>query len=71
MMREANQRVAHGSATQAARAIMQLINSRPQSPRHEEIVAIIERLVTRPLLVRQAAPTGLDEYGPDLTTLSS
>jgi hypothetical protein len=71
MMREANQRVAHGSATQAAHAIMRLINSRPQSPRHEEIEAIIERLVTRPLLVRQAAPTGLDEYGPDLTTLSS
>jgi hypothetical protein len=45
--------------------------ARPQSPRHEETVAIIERLVTQPLLVRQAAPTGLDEYGPDLTTLSS
>jgi len=69
MMREANQRVAHSAAVQAAHAIMKLINSRPQSPRHEEIVAIIETLVTGPLQARQAMPDGLDEYGPDLTKL--
>ena len=46
MMQETNQRTAQGNATQAAHAIIQLINSRPQSPRQEEIVAIIERLVT-------------------------
>ena len=67
---DVNQSRQHNSAEQAAHAIMQLINSRPQSPSHEEILAIIERLVTRPLQVRQA-PSGLDEYGPDLTKLSS
>jgi hypothetical protein len=71
MLREANRSVPNDSAAQAAHAIMRLINSRPQSPRHEEIVAIIERLVMGPLLARQATPTGLDEYGPDLTTRSS
>jgi hypothetical protein len=70
MIREAKQSVSRDSVGQAARAIMQLINSRPHSPRHEEIVAIIERLVTGPLQVRQAMPVGLDEYGPDLTKLS-
>lgn len=70
MMQETNQRTAQGNATQAAHAIIQLINSRPQSPRQEEIVAIIERLVTRSLLAQQAVPSGLDEYGPDLTTRS-
>ena len=70
MKREVKQSRPHDSAEQAAHAIMQLINSRPQSPHHQEIVAIIERLVTGPLQVRQA-PSGLDEYGPDLTKLSS
>ena len=51
----------------AARAIVALINSRPYSPRQEEIAAIIEKLAierTPP----PPAPSGLDEYGPDLTT---
>jgi hypothetical protein len=54
---------------QAAQAIVKLINSRPSSPRHDEIAAIIRRLV-----VTASAPAGrsnrdaLDrEYGPDLT----
>jgi hypothetical protein len=71
MIREANQSVPHDTVAQAAHAIMRLINSRPHSPHHEEIVEIIERFVTRPLQVRgQAMPAGLDEYGPDLTKLS-
>ncbi len=67
MIREANHSVLRNSAEQAARAIMQLINSRPYSPRHEEIVAIIESFVTSRLQARQAIPMDLDEYGPDLT----
>jgi hypothetical protein len=70
MKREVNQSRPYDSAEKAAHAIMKLINSRPRSPSHDEIVAIIERLVTGPLQVRPA-PSGLDEYGPDLTKLSS
>jgi hypothetical protein len=55
----------HRGAELAARAIMELINSRPISPRQDEIVAIIKRLA-----VAETAPAhapdcdGLDEYGP-------
>jgi hypothetical protein len=71
MIREAESSVPLDSVGQAAHAIMQLINSRPHSPRHEEIVAIIERFVAGPLQIRrQAVPASLDEYGPDLTKLS-
>jgi hypothetical protein len=56
------------SAELAAEAIVELINSRPRSPRPEEIVAIINALVGPPV---SAAPcphcADLDrEYGPIL-----
>ena len=54
-------------AGQAAHTIVQLINSRPQSPRYEEIVAIIERHVVHPMRRQNVDACGLDEYGPDLT----
>ena len=61
-----------GAATErgsdrAARAIVALINSRPYSPRQDEIAAIIEKLA----IDRTPSPparSSLDEYGPDLTT---
>lgn len=65
------ERRAENGAGQAAQAIVQLINSRPQSPRYEEIVAIIERLAVGPMRQRDADALGLDEYGPDLTIASS
>ncbi len=71
MIRESNRSEARDGAKLAAHEIMRLINSRPHSPQHDEIVAIIERLVTRPLQTRHSVPSGLDEYGPDLTTFSS
>jgi len=55
-------------AERAARAIVALINSRPYSPRQDEIEQIIERHVAE---ARRPAPpklSSLDEYGPDLTT---
>ena len=61
-----NQHTDNGAGP-AAHAIVQLINSRPQSPRYEEIVAIIERLVVKPMRRPNADACGLDEYGPDLT----
>jgi hypothetical protein len=64
-------RRAENGAGQAAHAIVQLINSRPQSPRYEEIVAIIERLAVSPMRQRNADVLGLDEYGPDLTLIAS
>jgi hypothetical protein len=71
MIREAVSSVPRDSVGQAAHAIVQLINSRPHSPRHDEIVAIIEKFVTSRLQVRrQPMAAGLDEYGPDLTKLS-
>ncbi len=51
----------------AARAIIELINLRPTSPRQDEIVAIIRRLSVE---ATPAPPTrdGLDEYGPATTS---
>lgn len=60
-------RARESGARQAATAIVQLINSRPRSPRQEEIEAIIEELAVAPLTARPSHPLGLDEYGPDLT----
>jgi hypothetical protein len=59
---------AERGADRAARAIVALINSRPYSPRPDEIAAIIEKLATDPTPARPA-PSSLDEYGPDLTIL--
>lgn len=50
----------------AARAIVALINSRPYSPRQDEIAAIIDKLAIDRTLAPPAS--NLDEYGPDLTT---
>lgn len=56
------------ASDRAARAIVALINARPYSPRQDEIAAIIEQLaIERP--APPPTPSGLDEYGPDLTTL--
>jgi hypothetical protein len=55
------------NAEAAARAIIELINSRPTSPRQEEIVAIIRRLSAEATPVPPAARDGLDEYGPVTT----
>jgi hypothetical protein len=57
-------------AERAARAIVELINSRPFSPRQDEIVAIIKKLAVEATMPAPgAAPPrdGLDQYGPDLT----
>ena len=57
---------AHSAAEQAAKAIVELINARPRSPRPEEIAAIIEKLAM-PSPVKATCPhcDGLDgEYGP-------
>jgi len=56
-------------AERAARAIIELINSRPLSPRQDEIVAIIKKLAVQATMPAPgAAPPrdGLDQYGPDL-----
>ncbi|MFN3746210.1 MAG: hypothetical protein ACK4TL_16030 [Hyphomicrobiaceae bacterium] len=58
-------------AEQAAQAIVALINSRPYSPRQEEIEEIIARLVVGPANAVPATGLDLDEYGPDLTTFRS
>lgn len=53
-------------AEQAAQAIAELINSKPRSPRPDEILAIIDALV-RPTTATSSCPhcTALDrEYGP-------
>ena len=57
-------------AQRAARAIVELINSRPLSPRQDEIEAIIKKLAVEATMPAPgAAPSrdGLDQYGPDLT----
>jgi len=55
-----------GGAEQAAQAIVELINSRPRSPRPDEIAAIIERLA--PPGTAAASCSHCDdldhEYGP-------
>jgi hypothetical protein len=59
---------ADSGAERAARAIVELINSRPRSPRPDEIVAIINALV-RPPAAATPCPhcAALDrEYGPIL-----
>lgn len=60
----------HG-AERAARAIIELINSRPWSPRVDEIAAIIELTVVTPPPRTPSAPSisqELDEeYGPDIS----
>lgn len=55
-------------AERAARAIVALINSRPYSPRQDEIEQIIEKHVLATAAPGPSTPSGLDEYGPDLTT---
>lgn len=57
-------------AERAARAIIELINSRPISPRQDEIVAIIKRLAvegTAPAPASSPDCDGLGQYGPDIT----
>ena len=56
------------AAKLAAQEIMKLINSRPYSPRHDEIVTIIETLVVRGAANVSSIPLGLDEYGPEMTS---
>jgi len=55
-----------GSAEQAAQAIVELINSRPRSPRPDEIAEIIRKLaIAQP----SAHADDLDrEYGPATKT---
>ena len=60
-------RITESVASKAANAIVNLINSRPQSPRYDEIKAIIEKLAASPISASDAHTLGLDEYGPDLT----
>jgi hypothetical protein len=55
-------------AERAARAIVALINSRPSSPRQQEIEELIEKYVPHAARLVRSTPSGLDEYGPDLTT---
>jgi hypothetical protein len=59
------------SPQQAARAIIELINSRPSSPQQHEIAAIIEATVAAPAIRAPSAPRvskGLaQEYGPDIS----
>jgi hypothetical protein len=51
----------------AAQAIVALINSRPYSPRQDEIAAIIEELAIDRAVLTPAQCSSLDEYGPDLS----
>jgi hypothetical protein len=57
-----------GGAERAARAIIELINSRPASPRQDEIVAIITRLAVERITPAPASSADCDaldrEYGP-------
>lgn len=58
-------------AARAARAIVELINSRPISPRQDEIAEIIQRLALEgPKPAPARDHDGLDQYGPDLTKLA-
>jgi hypothetical protein len=56
----------------AAQAIVELINSRPYSPRREEIADVIKQLAIEQATAPSSSPDrdGLDEYGPDLTKLA-
>ena len=54
-------------AERAARAIVELINSRPLSPRQDEIMAIIKELAVEATMPAPVDSDGLDEYGPDIT----
>jgi len=57
----------NGNGTErAAQAIVELINSRPRSPRPEEIVAILDTLVRSPAATASCRHcAALDrEYGP-------
>jgi hypothetical protein len=54
-------------AERAARAIVELINSRPLSPRQDEIMAIIKELAVEPTMPVPLDCDGLDQYGPDIT----
>ena len=51
-----------------AREILELVNSRPTTPRQDEIAAIIARATGAPA-PPPADSRGLDEYGPDLTRM--
>ena len=55
-------------AERAARAIVELINSRPLSPRQDEIMAIIiKELAVEATMPAPLDCDGLDQYGPDIT----
>jgi hypothetical protein len=54
-------------AERAARAIVELINSRPLSPRQDEIMAIIKELAVEATMPVPLDCDGLDQYGPDIT----
>jgi hypothetical protein len=55
----------------ATQAIINLINSRPVSPRHDEIAAIIERMVVARPPPEPSAMSKCreldEEYGPDIS----